>query len=108
MLGMSSPRKCLILAAGRGSRLASWGTAKPRLRLLGVPLIERVILTAQRAGLSEFTVVTGYDGPGLRKFLDELAVRRGLCIDTVVNELCFLVRMLDVSPACPGVPCPLC
>ena len=86
MSGKSSPRKCLILAAGRGSRLAVWGAAKPRLRLLGVPLIERVILTAQRAGLSEFTVVTGYDGPGLRKFLDELAVRRGLCIDTVVNE----------------------
>ena len=57
----SSTRKCLILAAGRGSRLASWGVPKPRIRLLGVPLIERVILTAQRAGLSEFTVVTGYD-----------------------------------------------
>jgi CDP-L-myo-inositol myo-inositolphosphotransferase len=76
----------LILAAGRGSRLAGWGTAKPRLRLLGVPLIERVILTAQRAGLSEFTIVTGYEGPGLQKFLDDLAVRRGLCLDTVANE----------------------
>ena len=86
MIGMSSPRKCLILAAGRGSRLASWGATKPRLRLLGVPLIERVILTAQRAGLSEFSVVTGYHGRGLRKFLDELAVRRDLCLDTVVNE----------------------
>ncbi|MFP8882179.1 MAG: NTP transferase domain-containing protein [Myxococcota bacterium] len=76
----------MILAAGRGSRLAGWGTAKPRLRLLGVPLIERVILTAQRAGLSEFTIVTGYEGPGLQKFLDDLAVRRGLCLDTVANE----------------------
>ncbi len=86
MLGMSSPRKCLILAAGRGSRLEGWGTTKPRLRLLGVPLIERVILTAQHAGLSEFTVVTGYHGRGLRRFLDELAVRRDLCLETVVNE----------------------
>ena len=82
----SSTRKCLILAAGRGSRLASWGVPKPRIRLLGVPLIERVILTAQRAGLSEFTVVTGYDSTEFRKFLDELSVRRSLCIDTVVNE----------------------
>jgi CDP-L-myo-inositol myo-inositolphosphotransferase len=82
----SSPSKCLILAAGRGSRLADWGTAKPRLSLLGVPLIERVILAAQRAGLSEFTVVTGYDAPALRKFLDEFAVRRGVCVDTVLNE----------------------
>ncbi|MGE4606366.1 MAG: NTP transferase domain-containing protein [Myxococcota bacterium] len=86
MSGKISLRKCLILAAGRGSRLAGWGTAKPRLRLLGVPLIERVILTAQRAGLSEFTIVTGYEGPGLQKFLDDLAVRRGLCLDTVANE----------------------
>ncbi len=86
MSGTSSPRKCLILAAGRGSRLAGWGPAKPRLRLLGLPLIERVILTAQRAGLSHFTVVTGYDGEKLHGFLDQLAVRRGLFLDTVVNE----------------------
>jgi CDP-L-myo-inositol myo-inositolphosphotransferase len=76
----------LILAAGPGSRLAGWGGAKPRLRLLGVPLIERVILTARGAGLSDFTIVTGYDGKRLRKFLDDLAVRRGLYLDTVVNE----------------------
>ncbi len=83
---MPRVRKCLILAAGRGSRLASWGVAKPRLPLLGVPLIERVLLTAHRAGLSDFTIVTGYDGERLRKFLDDLAVRRGLHIETVVNE----------------------
>jgi len=82
---MGSVRKCLILAAGRGSRLAGWGVPKPRVRLLGVPLIERVILTAQRAGLSEFTIVTGYNGERLRKLLDDLAVRRGVYLETVVN-----------------------
>jgi CDP-L-myo-inositol myo-inositolphosphotransferase len=81
-----SARKCLILAAGRGSRLANWGVPKPLVRLLGVPLIERVILAAHQAGLSDFTVVTGYDGEKLRGFLDQLAVRRGLYIDTIVNE----------------------
>jgi CDP-L-myo-inositol myo-inositolphosphotransferase len=83
---MPRVRKCLILAAGRGSRLASLGDAKPRLRVLGVPLIERVLMTARKAGLSDFTVVTGYDSERLQKFLDELAVRRGLHIETVVNE----------------------
>ena len=83
---MPSVRKCLILAAGRGSRLARWGVAKPRLRLLGVPLIERVIVTAQRAGLSDFTIVTGYDGERLGKFLDDLAMRRGLHLETAFNE----------------------
>jgi len=82
----SDARRCLILAAGRGSRLASWGVPKPRVCLLGVPLIERVILTAQRAGLGHFTVVTGHDGENLRDFLDQLAVRRGIHIDTVANE----------------------
>ncbi len=83
---MHRVRKCLVLAAGRGSRLASWGVAKPRLPLLGVPLIERALLTAHRAGLSDFTVVTGYDGEALGEFLAGLAQRRGLHIETVVNE----------------------
>ena len=82
----SDARRCLILAAGRGSRLASWGAPKPLVHLLGVTLIERVILTAQRAGLNHFTVVTGHDGEKLRDFLDQLAVRRGIHIDTVTNE----------------------
>ena len=82
----SDARRCLILAAGRGSRLASWDAPKPLVRLLGVPLIERVILTAQWAGLNQFTVVTGYDGEKLRDFLDQLAVQRGFQIDTVANE----------------------
>jgi choline kinase/phosphatidylglycerophosphate synthase len=81
-----SARKCLILAAGHGSRLANWGVPKPLVRLLGVPLIERVILAAHQAGLSDFTVVTGCDGEKLRGFLDQLAVRRGLYLDTIVNE----------------------
>jgi CDP-L-myo-inositol myo-inositolphosphotransferase len=72
---MRSVRKCLILAAGR-----------PLFPLLGLPLIERVIMTAWRAGLSDFTVVTGYRGEKIRKFLDDLAVRRGLHINHVANE----------------------
>ena len=55
-------RKCLVIAAGRGSRLAGGGAPKPLYRLLGLPLIERAIVSAKRAGLEDFTVVTGYDG----------------------------------------------
>jgi CDP-L-myo-inositol myo-inositolphosphotransferase len=79
-------RKCLLIAAGRGHRLASDGLPKPLFRLLGLPLIERAIVTGKRAGLEEFTVVTGYDGARVRKFLDRLAVRRGISISHVVNE----------------------
>jgi CDP-L-myo-inositol myo-inositolphosphotransferase len=81
-----SVRKCLVIAAGRGSRLASGGLPKPLFRLLGLPLIERAIVTAKRAGLEEFTVVTGYDGARVREFLDRLSLRRGIPITHVVNE----------------------
>jgi CDP-L-myo-inositol myo-inositolphosphotransferase len=54
--------------------------------LLGVRLIERVILTASRAGLDDFTVVTGYEGDRVGKFLDRLAARRGLQITHLVNK----------------------
>ena len=83
---MSSIRKSLILAAGRGSRLGRKGVPKPLLPLLGLPLLERVILTAARAGLDDFIVVTGFEGDRVRRFLDGLAVRRGIQISHVVND----------------------
>ncbi len=79
-------RKCLVIAAGLGSRLPSGGLPKPLFRLLGLPLIERTIVTARRAGLEEFIVVTGHDGARVTKFLDRLALRRGITITHVVNE----------------------
>jgi choline kinase/phosphatidylglycerophosphate synthase len=78
--------KCLVIAAGRGARLADRGECKPLTPLLGVPLIERSLLTASRAGLTEFCVVTGYNGQQVRHFLDDLATRRGLDIQHVVND----------------------
>ena len=82
----SRARKCLVIAAGQGSRLASGGTPKPLFPLLGLPLIERTIVTAKRAGLEEFIVVTGYEGDRVRQFLDRLTLRRGITISHVVNE----------------------
>jgi CDP-L-myo-inositol myo-inositolphosphotransferase len=83
---MNSLRSCLILAAGAGNRLNGFGVPKPLVPVLGVPLIERVILTASRAGLIDFTVVTGHQGERIEKFLDHLAVRRGLQINCVRND----------------------
>ena len=54
--------KCLILAAGKGSRLSRKGDTKPLVPLLGLPLIERVIVTARMSGFRDFYVVTGYNG----------------------------------------------
>ena len=78
--------KCLIIAAGKGSRLRKRGDSKPLIPILGVPLIERVIRSAQAAGADEFIVVTGYHGDRVGKFLERLAERLALEITLLVND----------------------
>ncbi len=78
--------KCLILAAGKGSRLWQRGNTKPLVPLLGVPLIERTIRSAIDAGVDEFFVVTGYNGDQVRLFLDDLVLRCGATISHLVND----------------------
>ena len=78
--------KCLILAAGKGSRLSQKGSSKPLIRLLGIPLIERTIRSASEAGIDEFFVVSGYHGEQLRRYLDGLAGRCSLKITHVINQ----------------------
>ncbi len=78
--------KCLIIAAGRGSRLRKWGDSKPLIPVLGVPLIERAIRSALEAGADDFYVVTGYQGERVRGFLGRLATRLGIPITSLSNE----------------------
>ena len=78
--------KCLIVAAGQGARLREKGELKPLIPIMGVPLIERVIGRARRAGVDEFLVVSGYRGDELRKELDALSARESIRIAHVVND----------------------
>jgi choline kinase len=80
------PMRCVILAAGRGSRLAGGAGPKPLLPVLGLPLLERTIVTASEAGLSEFFVVTGCQAPHVESFLSALRLRRNLEISAIRNE----------------------
>jgi len=77
--------KCLILAAGSGSRLRQWADSKPLYPLLGVPLIERTIRSCQQAGADGFVVVTGHAGEPLAAFLRDLSSRLDVAIETVDN-----------------------
>lgn len=83
---MSNKHKCLIIAAGLGSRLSNMGESKPLTPLLDIPLIERVILSASEAGVEGFYVVTGYKGETVRDFLDDLSVRRKIKINHIIND----------------------
>ena len=78
--------KCLIIAAGRGTRLSSRGDSKPLIPLLGLSLIERVILTAKKSGLTDFYVVTGYNGEKVRQYLDRFSQSRNINITHITNE----------------------
>jgi len=78
--------KCLIIAAGKGSRLRQQGDCKPLITILGLSLIERVIRTAMEAGADDFLVVTGYQEELIRSFLVSLTHRLGCSIAPIFNE----------------------
>jgi 1L-myo-inositol 1-phosphate cytidylyltransferase len=78
--------KCLIVAAGQGTRLREKGELKPLIPIRGVPLIERVIENARRAGVTEFLVVTGYRAEDLQAHLGDLSRREGVRITRILNR----------------------
>ena len=78
--------KCLIIAAGQGSRLRQRAESKPLVPLQGTPLIEHVIGAARKGGVDEFFVVSGYRGSLLRDHLDGVAVRDSIAIHHIVND----------------------
>jgi len=78
--------QCMIIAAGKGSRLLQRGDSKPLVPILGVPLIERVIRAALEAKAEEFYVVIGYQGEQVRLFLERLAERLAIRITPLVND----------------------
>ena len=77
--------KCLIIAAGQGTRLRALAPSKPLARVAGVPLLEHVVRSAAAGGASAFVIVTGYEAEGVESFLAGLAERTGLPIEAVRN-----------------------
>jgi len=78
--------KCLIIAAGQGTRLKAKGEVKPLVPLLGVPMIERIIRSAVEGGMDEFYVVTGYQGEKVANFLKQLSKRLNVAVTLIQND----------------------
>ena len=78
--------KCLIVAAGQGTRLREKGSLKPLIPIRGVPLIERVITSGHKAGVTEFFVVTGYRSEELQGHLGDFSRRSGIHITRIFNR----------------------
>jgi choline kinase len=84
---MPSKRKpdCLIIAAGKGSRLVAHGEPKPLVRLGGTTLIEQVMCTAAEAGVTGFCVVTGHLAERIERFVPASPLLAGLAVEFLRN-----------------------
>ena len=54
--------KCVILAGGRGTRISEFSKyiPKPMIKVLGKPIIVRIIKHYQKFGIKDFIIATGY------------------------------------------------
>lgn len=75
----------MIIAAGRGSRLAHCFPLKPLAPVAGTPLIERIMALAAGQGIREFVVIGGYRCPELEHFVRDVAARRKLSATVIDN-----------------------
>jgi CDP-L-myo-inositol myo-inositolphosphotransferase len=78
--------KAVIIAAGNGSRLQGYqnGSPKPLVKVGGLPLLERVMLSAKKMGIRELVIVIGYQAALIRKTID--ARKLGVKITWVRNH----------------------
>ncbi|MDO8519174.1 MAG: NTP transferase domain-containing protein [Deltaproteobacteria bacterium] len=78
-------KKAVIIAAGNGSRLKSDGVdlPKPLRAVAGLSLLKRIILSAKKAGITEFVIVVGYQK---EKIIEALSKENlGVRIDFAIN-----------------------
>lgn len=65
------PRRAILLAAGRGTRLgmATRLTPKPLTKVGGKPIIERTLASLAAAGVTEAAIIVGYQADEFRRSL---------------------------------------
>lgn len=77
--------KCLVIAAGQGTRLRGVAPSKPLAELHGAPLLEHVLRSAKAGGATSFVVATGYEAERVEAALPGLAERVGAPVEAVRN-----------------------
>ncbi len=78
-------KNCLIIAAGKGTRLKGFGDLKPLVNLCGKPLIEHAMLSAAQTGVNNFVVVTGYKAGILKRFLNSIRKKYKWTVTVIEN-----------------------
>ena len=94
---------CLIIAAGKGSRLVARGEPKPLVALGGTTLIERVMCTVASAGIRSFCIVTGYLAGQIERFVPASPLLSGLNVRFVHNADWERANGLSVACAAGGL-----
>ena len=69
---MARIQQCLILAAGKGTRLRplSGSLPKPLVEFRGRPILEHIVSRAQQAWIEEFVIVLGNGGDQIREWFE--------------------------------------
>ena len=96
--------RCLIIAAGQGSRLAHRFPVKPLAPLADIPLIERVMALAAGQGIREFVVVSGHGRAEVERFVAAVAARRALTASVLHNPQWRLENGYSVLAARGALP----
>ena len=65
--------KVVILAGGKGSRLTEYtaDTPKPMVKILGVPIIVRIINYYAKFGFKDFIIASGYKSKIIKKYFEK-------------------------------------
>lgn len=95
--------KCLIIAAGQGTRLRALAPSKPLAEVGGLPLLEHVLRRGRAGGASEFIVVSGYEAEGVEALLRDVAGRTGWPISVLRNSDWARPNGLSVLAAAPAL-----
>ncbi len=65
--------KVVILAGGRGTRLSEYTSSipKPMIKILGIPIIVRIIKFYQKYGFKEFIIASGFKSQVIKRYFSK-------------------------------------
>lgn len=89
-------KKCVVLAAGKNTRL-NLGKPKSLIELEGCSLLERHICNFKALGCNHFCIVTGYNPDPLREVIPELSRKHDVHITEMHNSRYDLENGYSVS-----------
>lgn len=86
-MGRASEVQAVVLVGGEGTRLRplTYGTPKPMVPLLGVPVLERTLSRLHEAGIDEVVLAAGYLPKAIAEHLGD-GSRLGMHLSYVIEE----------------------